>query len=102
MTNLKSIQAILNTPKTMMGAERRSLLITDDEKRTTAYHEAGYNCSGCYSRRDPVHKVTIIPRGRVPGLTQLLPSEDHHSYSKKKLVGQLAMIMGGGRRTSSF
>ncbi len=82
--------------KVLMGAERRSLLITDDEKRTTAYHEAGHAIvAAAIPEVDPVHKVTIIPRGRALGLTQLLPSEDHHSYSKKKLVGQLAMIMGG-------
>ena len=70
--------------KVLMGAERRSLLITDDEKRTTAYHEAGHAIvAAAIPEVDPVHKVTIIPRGRALGLTQLLPSEDHHSYSKK-------------------
>jgi cell division protease FtsH len=82
--------------KVLMGAERRSILITDDEKRTTAYHEAGHAIvAAAIEEVDPVHKVTIIPRGRALGVTQLLPTEDRHSYTKQKLVGQLAMIMGG-------
>ena len=82
--------------KVLMGGERRSMVITDDEKRTTAYHEAGHalvavSLPDC----DPVHKVTIIPRGRALGVTQLLPEEDRHSYNRKGLLSQISMIMGG-------
>ena len=79
-----------------MGSERRTLLITEEEKKTTAYHEAGHALvAATIEEVDPVHKVTIIPRGRALGVTQLLPEEDRHSYNEKTLLGQIAMIMGG-------
>ncbi len=82
--------------KVLMGTERRSLLITDEEKETTAYHEAGHALvAASIPDVDPVHKVTIIPRGRALGLTQLLPLEDRHSHTKKSLLGHIAMTMGG-------
>ncbi len=82
--------------KVLMGAERRSMLITDDEKKTTAYHEAGHALvAAAIKEVDPVHKVTIIPRGRALGVTMLLPEEDRHSYNRRGLLGQIAMIMGG-------
>jgi cell division protease FtsH len=82
--------------KVMMGTERRTLLITDEEKKTTAYHEAGHALvAASIEEVDPVHKVSIIPRGRALGVTQLLPEEDRHSYNEKTLLGQIAMIRGG-------
>ncbi|MBF0279162.1 MAG: ATP-dependent zinc metalloprotease FtsH [SAR324 cluster bacterium] len=82
--------------KVLMGTERKSLLISDEEKETTAYHEAGHALiAASIPEVDPVHKVTIIPRGRALGLTQLLPLEDRHSYTKKGLLGHIAMTMGG-------
>ena len=72
------------------------MLITDEEKKNTAYHEAGHALvAACIDEVDPVHKVTIIPRGRALGVTQLLPEEDRHSYNEKSLLGQIAMVMGG-------
>lgn len=82
--------------KVMMGAERRSLLITDEEKETTAYHEVGHALvAASIEEVDPVHKVSIIPRGRALGVTMLLPEEDRHSHNKSALLGQIAMTMGG-------
>jgi len=82
--------------KVLMGSERRTLLITEEEKKTTAYHEAGHALvAATIDEVDPVHKVTIIPRGRALGVTQLLPEEDRHSFNEKTLLGQIAMIMGG-------
>ena len=82
--------------KVLMGGERRSMVITDDEKRTTAYHEAGHALVAVsLPECDPVHKVTIIPRGRALGVTQLLPEEDRHSYNRRGLLSQISMIMGG-------
>jgi cell division protease FtsH len=82
--------------KVLMGSERRSMVITDDEKRTTAYHEAGHALVAVsLPECDPVHKVTIIPRGRALGVTQLLPEEDRHSYNRRGLLSQISMIMGG-------
>ncbi|MEC8149536.1 MAG: AAA family ATPase, partial [SAR324 cluster bacterium] len=82
--------------KVLMGSERRTLLITEEEKKTTAYHEAGHALvAATIEEVDPVHKVTIIPRGRALGVTQLLPEEDRHSFNEKTLLGQIAMIMGG-------
>ena len=82
--------------KVMMGAERRSLLITDEEKETTAYHEVGHALvAASIEEVDPVHKVSIIPRGRALGVTMLLPEEDRHSHNKRGLLGQIAMMMGG-------
>ena len=82
--------------KVMMGAERRSLMITDEEKETTAYHEVGHALVAVSIEEvDPVHKVSIIPRGRALGVTMLLPEEDRHSHNKRALLGQIAMMMGG-------
>ncbi|HUM08822.1 MAG TPA: ATP-dependent zinc metalloprotease FtsH [Acidocella sp.] len=82
--------------KVMMGAERRSLVMSDDEKRMTAYHEGGHAiCSITLPECDPVHKATIIPRGRALGMVMSLPEGDRYSVSKAKLLQQLIMAMGG-------
>ena len=82
--------------KVLMGAERRSMVISDEEKRNTAYHESGHTLVGLkIPSADPVHKVTIIPRGMALGVTQSLPEGDKHSYTKEYLHGQIAMLMGG-------
>jgi len=82
--------------KVMMGAERRSMVITDDEKRVTAYHEAGHTLVGVkVPNVDPVHKVTIIPRGMALGVTMFLPEKDRLGATKEFLLGQIAMAMGG-------
>jgi cell division protease FtsH len=82
--------------KVMMGAERRSLVMSDDEKRMTAYHEGGHAiCSITLPECDPVHKATIIPRGRALGMVMSLPEGDRYSTSKIKLLQQLIMAMGG-------
>jgi cell division protease FtsH len=82
--------------KVLMGAERKSMVITNEEKRVTAYHEAGHTLVGLkVPNADPVHKVTIIPRGMALGLTQQLPEGDRHNYSKEYLLGQIAILMGG-------
>lgn len=82
--------------KVMMGAERRSMVISDVEKRNTAYHEAGHTMVGLkVPTADPVHKVTIIPRGMALGVTQSLPEGDTYSQTKEYLLGQIAMLMGG-------
>src|SRR6201997_1799881 len=82
--------------KVMMGAERKSMLLTDEEKRVTAYHEAGHTLvSALREHSDPLHKVTIIPRGMSLGLTQYLPIDDRHSYYRDYLQSRLAILMGG-------
>ncbi len=82
--------------KVLMGPERRSLIISDREKRVTAYHEAGHALVGkMVKSTDPIHKVTIIPRGRALGLTQQLPEEDRLNMSKDAAVDQIAVAMGG-------
>ncbi len=82
--------------KVLMGAERKSLILSDEEKRTTAYHEAGHALiAKLIPGTDPVHKVTIIPRGRALGLTMQLPTDDRHGYSKVYLYNQLAILLGG-------
>jgi cell division protease FtsH len=82
--------------KVLMGVERKSLIISEEEKRNTAYHEAGHALVAAISpKADPLHKVTIIPRGMALGLTQQLPLDDKHSYSKDYLEGQLSILMGG-------
>jgi cell division protease FtsH len=82
--------------KVMMGSERRSMIISDDEKRTTAYHEAGHALvAKLVPGTDPVHKVTIIPRGMALGLTQQVPIDDRHTYSREYLLGDLAVFFGG-------
>jgi cell division protease FtsH len=82
--------------KVMLGTERKSLVLTEDERRLTAYHEAGHAVLGLrIPGLDPVHKVTIVPRGRALGITASLPKEDRHSYRKEWMEGQLAMLFGG-------
>ena len=82
--------------KVLMGVERKSLLLTDEEKKNTAYHEAGHALVGVMlPNSDPVHKVTIIPRGMSLGLTQYLPIDDRHSYYRDYLQSRLAILMGG-------
>lgn len=82
--------------KVMMGAERRSLVMSDDEKRMTAYHEAGHALVSMHEPEcDPVHKATIIPRGRALGLVMSLPAGDRYSKHKSKMEAELAMAMGG-------
>ncbi len=82
--------------KVMMGIERRSMVISEKERRTTAYHEAGHALVAKLTpEADPVHKVTIVPRGRALGLTAQLPVDDRHNYSKSYLEGVLTILMGG-------
>lgn len=82
--------------KIMMGAERRSMVMSDKEKTNTAYHEAGHAILGkLVPEHDPVHKVTIIPRGRALGVTQYLPEEDRYSMSRRQLFSQLCSLFGG-------
>ena len=82
--------------KVMMGAERKSMIISDDEKKTTAYHEAGHTLvAKLIPKADPIHKVTIIPRGRALGLTQQLPIDEKHTYPKDYLLDNIAILMGG-------
>ena len=82
--------------KIMMGAERRSMVMSEKEKRNTAYHEAGHAVVGVnLPEHDPVYKVTIIPRGRALGVTFFLPEEDRYSYSKQRLESQIASLFGG-------
>ena len=82
--------------KIMMGAERRSMIMSDDEKKLTAYHEAGHAIVGLsVPEHDPVHKVTIIPRGRALGVTMFLPEADRYSHSKSSLESRLASLYGG-------
>jgi cell division protease FtsH len=82
--------------KVMMGAERRSMVMTHEEKELTAYHEAGHALVGLYvPKHDPLHKVTIIPRGRALGVTMSLPERDRYSYSKLELESKLAVMFGG-------
>jgi cell division protease FtsH len=82
--------------KVMMGAERRSLVMSEDEKRMTAYHEAGHALVAMHEPEcDPVHKATIIPRGRALGLVMSLPAGDRYSKHKSKMKAELAMAMGG-------
>ncbi|MBL3526877.1 MAG: ATP-dependent zinc metalloprotease FtsH [gamma proteobacterium endosymbiont of Lamellibrachia anaximandri] len=82
--------------KIMMGAERRSMVMNDDEKKLTAYHEAGHAIVGrLVPSHDPVYKVSIIPRGRALGVTMFLPEEDRYSYSKELLESQISSLFGG-------
>ncbi len=82
--------------KVMMGAERRSMAMTEDEKKLTAYHEAGHALVGIYvPHNDPLHKVTIIPRGRALGVTMNLPERDRYGMRKIEMEARLAMIFGG-------
>lgn len=82
--------------KVMMGVERRSMVISDKEKEVTAYHEAGHTLvAKMLPGTDPIHKVTIIPRGMALGVTQQLPSEEMHAYPREYLINNLAIYMGG-------
>jgi cell division protease FtsH len=82
--------------KVLMGSERRSMVITEDEKRVTAIHEAGHALLAVMlPHADPIHKVTIIPRGMALGLTMQLPTEEKHNYSRDYLMDQLAILLGG-------
>jgi cell division protease FtsH len=82
--------------KIMMGAERRSMIMKDEEKKLTAYHEAGHAIVGrLVPEHDPVYKVSIIPRGRALGVTMFLPEDDRYSYSKQLLESQLSSLFGG-------
>ena len=97
--NKKEVEVVdfeMAKDKVLMGAERKSLILSDEEKRTTAYHEAGHALiAKLIPGTDPVHKVTIIPRGRALGVTMQLPVDDRHGYSKGYLINQLAILMGG-------
>ncbi len=82
--------------KIMMGAERKSMVMSDAEKKLTAFHEAGHAIVGLLvPSHDPVYKVTIIPRGRALGVTMFLPEEDRYSYSKERLESQISSLFGG-------
>ena len=82
--------------KIMMGAERRSMVMDDNEKKLTAYHEAGHAIVGLLVQdHDPVYKISIIPRGRALGVTMFLPEQDRYSHSKRRLESQLASLFGG-------
>jgi len=82
--------------KVLMGTERKSMIISDEEKRITAYHEAGHALvAKILPDTDPIHKVTIIPRGRALGLTQQLPIDEKHTYPKEYLYNNIAILMGG-------
>ena len=82
--------------KVLMGVERKTLMLTEDERRVTAYHEAGHALVAAFTPgSDPLHKVTIIPRGRALGLTMQLPLEDKYTYRKTFVEGQIAVLMGG-------
>ncbi|MCR5814391.1 MAG: ATP-dependent zinc metalloprotease FtsH [Desulfovibrio sp.] len=82
--------------KVLMGRERKSLILSDEEKRITAYHEGGHALAArLLPGTDPVHKVTIIPRGRALGITMQLPDEDRHGYSRKWLKNSLIVLLGG-------
>ena len=89
--------------KVLMGAERKSMVISNEEKRVTAYHEAGHTLVGMkVPNADPVHKVTIIPRGMALGVTQQLPEGDRHNYTKEYLLGQISILMGGRIAEETF
>jgi cell division protease FtsH len=82
--------------KVMMGSERRSMTISDEEKRVTAIHEAGHALvAALLPNADPVHKVTIVPRGMALGLTMQLPIDDKHNYTRDYLIDQLAILLAG-------
>jgi len=82
--------------KVLMGAERKSMIISEEEKKITAYHESGHTLvARLLPDTDPIHKVTIIPRGRALGLTQQLPVDERHTYPKEHLLNNIAILMGG-------
>ena len=80
----------------MMGAERKGMVMDENERKNTAYHESGHALvARLMPKSDPVHKVTIIPRGRALGLTMQLPAEDHYSYDRQYLLTRIAILFGG-------
>ncbi len=82
--------------KVMMGVQRKSVVLSEEEKKTTAYHEAGHTLVAAQTKgADPVHKVTIIPRGQALGVTMQLPIDEKHGYSREYIEGRLAILMGG-------
>jgi len=82
--------------KVLMGTERKSMIISEEEKRTTAYHESGHAfVARLLPGTDPIHKVTIIPRGRALGITQQLPVDERHTYPKQYLMNALTILLGG-------
>jgi len=82
--------------KVLMGVERKSMIISDEEKRNTAYHEAGHSLVARLTPgTDPIHKVSIIPRGRALGITQQLPIDERYTYSREYLIKTLQVLMGG-------
>ncbi len=82
--------------KVLMGVERRSLMISEEERRSTAYHEAGHALvAALVPHTDPIHKVSIIPRGMALGVTQQLPVDDRHNYNREYLEGQITVLLGG-------
>ncbi len=92
--NMKDLES--SKDKVLMGVERKSMIISDEEKKSTAYHEAGHALiAALIPEADPIHKVTIIPRGMALGLTQQLPIDDRYTYSKKYLEAQLSVLMAG-------
>ena len=93
---VKMVDFELAKDKVYMGTERRSMVISDDEKRTTAVHEAGHTLiSVLITHQDPVHKVTIIPRGPALGVTWYLPKDDRHNLSKEQAESSIAVALGG-------
>jgi cell division protease FtsH len=97
--NRKSVQQVdfeVAKDKVLMGTERKSMIISEDEKRATAFHEAGHALVAfTVPHADPLHKVTIIPRGRALGVTQQLPVDDRHTYTRQYLSAAIAVLMGG-------
>ena len=90
------IELELAKDKVMMGAERKSMVMSEDEKTQTAYHEAGHTIVGKYLKEhDPVYKVSIIPRGRALGVTVFLPEEDKYSLSKQAILDRICGLFGG-------
>src|SRR5437870_10885236 len=86
----------MSKDKVLMGVERKSMILSEEEKRNTAYHEAGHALVAAMTPgADPLHKVTIIPRGMARGLTMQLPIDDKHTYTKDYLIGTLTVLMGG-------
>ena len=95
-TEVGAVDFDMAKDKILMGPERKSMVLTDEEKRVTAYHEAGHALMAkLLPGTDPVHKVSIIPRGRALGVTMQLPTDDRHNYSKVFLCNTLAILMGG-------
>jgi cell division protease FtsH len=95
-TEVDTVDFEMAKDKILMGAERKSMILTEEEKQVTAYHEAGHALvAALLPGADPVHKVSIIPRGRALGVTMQVPTEDRHSYTKDFLCNRLAVLMGG-------